>query len=77
MNEKDERNPNRKRDKEAGISSLIGFDSATSSFLTSLINKSKKKLKKAKLKKSFELRNKKNKNSFYLKSPVLKSFVGQ
>ena len=55
MNEKEkERNPNREGEKETGISSMIGFDTATSSFLTLLITKSyRKKLKKVKLKKKF------------------------
>ena len=39
MNEKEkEINPNRKREKETGISSMIGFDTATSGFLILLIN---------------------------------------
>ena len=41
MNEKEkERNPNRKREKGTGISYMNRFDTATSSFLTLLINKS-------------------------------------
>ena len=54
MNEKEkERNPNQEGEKETGISSMIGFDNATSSFLTLLINKSyRKKLKKVKSKKN-------------------------
>ena len=53
MNEKEkERNPNQEREKETGLSPIIGFDTATSSFLTLLIIKSyRKKLKKSKLKK--------------------------
>ena len=44
VNEKEkERNPNRNREKETGISSMIGFDTATSSFSTLLINKSYRK----------------------------------
>ena len=49
MNEKEkERNPNRKREKETVISSMIGFDTATSSFPTLLIYKSYRKKWKAK-----------------------------
>ena len=47
---KKEKNSNRTRENETGISSMIGFDNATSSFLTLLIKKSYRKLKKAKLK---------------------------
>ena len=44
MNEKEkERNLSRKREKETGLSSMIEFDTATSSFLTLLINKSYRK----------------------------------
>ena len=58
MNEKEkERNPNPKREKErereTGISSMIGFDSATSSFLALLINDIEKKEKGKKIKHIF------------------------
>ena len=43
VNEKKERNPNGKRENETGISSMIGFDTATSSFLTLLTNISYRK----------------------------------
>ena len=40
MNEKEkERNPNRQREKDKGIFSMISFDSAASSFLALLIKK--------------------------------------
>ena len=46
-----ERNLNRKREKETEIFSMIGFDTATSIFLTLLINKSyRKKTEKGKKK---------------------------
>ena len=71
MNEKEKgKNPHRKREKETGISSMIGFDNETSSFLTLLINKAYRKLKKGKLE-SFELRNK-IKTIFCLKSSAQK-----
>ena len=38
-----ERNLNRNREKETVISSMFGFDTATSSFLTLLVNKSYRK----------------------------------
>ena len=53
---KKERNPNqerereREREKEIGIFTLMDFDSGASSFLALLMNKSFKKLEKAKLK---------------------------
>ena len=50
---------------------MIGFDTATSSFLILLINKSYRKLKKAKLK-SFELRKKKKSKPFFV-SKILSS----
>ena len=43
----------REREKETGISSMIGFDTASSSFLTLLINKSYRKKLKGKIKKKF------------------------
>ena len=60
MNVKEkERKPNRKRERErererkTGISSMIGFDTATSSFLNLLINiLYRKKMKKAKSKRN-------------------------
>ena len=80
--EEKERNPNGKREKETGLYSMIGFDTATSSFLTLLINKSYRKKLKAKLK-NFQLRNKKSKPFLSRKFCQvidlrdLKSFVGQ
>ena len=59
-----------KREKQTGISSIIGFDNATSSFLTLLINRSYKKLKKAKSKGVFMFSIKKVRTIFYLESSV-------
>ena len=83
MKEKEKvRNPNRKREKETGIFSMIGFDTAASSFLTLLIKKSYREKLKAKLK-SFQLCNKKFKTILSRKFCQvthlrdLKSFVGR
>ena len=69
---------------EIEIFSMMGFDSVTFSFLALLVNKSHKKLIKAKFKKSFQLRNKKSQNHFLSQKFCqvthlrdLKSFVGQ
>ena len=72
MNEKEKkRKPNGQREREIGIFSMLVSDSVTSTFLGLLVNKSnRKKLKKAKLKTSFQLRGKKVQNHFCLESSV-------
>ena len=50
-------NRERERERETGIFSMMGFDNATSSFLALLVNKSYSKLKKEKLKTSFQDKN--------------------
>ena len=78
--EKKERNPNRKREKETGISSMVGFDTANSSFLTLLIINHKEKTEKGKIKKDLNSEIKKQKRFFVSKvvssnpSPRLEKF---
>ena len=82
MNEKRKETLTDTERKEIGILSTMGFDSATSSFLALLANRShvKKKQKKGKTKKTFQLRSKKVNTIFCLESssnPSPKVFFGQ
>ena len=65
---KRERNPNRQREKEIGIFSMMGFDSGSSSFLALLANKAK--TEKGNIKKGSNCAVKMFKINFCLESSV-------
>ena len=73
MNEKEKKtNQNRQREKEIGIFFMMGFDSATSSFLALLVNKSYRKKQKKAILKKFSTSHKKSSKTFVV-SKVLSS----